>query len=567
LNQEQWGPSLPISIETHINKYREQGESFKDCCVRQAHNLKDSEEHYYAYKYILLDQRFLPGGRIQNSVGALRATTAFNCYVSRTIPDSMDGIMGALAESAQTMRMGGGIGYDFSTLRPGGENISTIHSPSSGPVSFMGIFDATCKTISAAGHRRGAQMGVLRIDHPDIETFIHAKQNRDALTQFNISVAVTDEFMDCLKKGKPFDLKFNDKVYDTINPQMLWDSIMRNTWEWAEPGILFIDTINKKNNLWYAEEIAATNPCGEQPLPPFGACLLGSFNLVKYVDQETRKFNYDQFVSDVQWVVRSMDNVIDVTNYPLPEQQREAKNKRRMGLGITGVANAIEFMGFPYASPEFNRELGKILRTLRNSTYFTSTELSREKGSFPLYDRDKYLQGQFIKTLPDVIQERIHKYGMRNSHLLSIAPTGTISLCADNISSGCEPVFSKEYQRTIIKDGGPVTDVITDYGYREWGVQPKTAGECTPDEHVSVLNLCSKYVDSAVSKTCNIGSDVSWEDFKDVYIKAYKGGASGCTTYRAAGSRQGVLVEKKSEEPEEGAACYIDPVTGKKSCD
>lgn len=565
---DNWGPTLPISVETHKNKYREGGESFKDCCKRQAHTLKDSEEHYYAYKDILLNQRFLPAGRIQNSIGATRNTTCYNCFVSRTIEDSMEGIMDAVKESAETMRMGGGIGYDFSTLRPFGSNISTIGSPSSGPVSFMGIFDATCKTISAAGHRRGAQMGILRVDHPDIEEFIHAKQNSDTLTQFNISVGITDEFMECLTRGRPsFDLRFNDRVYRTVNPATLWDTIMRNTWEWAEPGVIFVDTINKKNNLWYCEEIAATNPCGEQPLPPYGACLLGSFNLVKYVTED-RKFNYDLFTVDISTVVRSLDNIIDVASYPLVEQKEEARNKRRMGIGITGVANALEYVGFNYASDEFKRELRRILRTLRDTAYRTSIRLSKEKGYFPLYQRDEYLQGRFIQTLPDDIQQGIKDHGIRNSHLLSIAPTGTISLCADNISSGIEPVFARSYKRIVIKEHGPVEESIDDYGVRTFGTNPRTTDEVAAREHVDILCLASRYVDSAVSKTCNIGDDVTWDEFKDLYIQAYKGGASGCTTFRAAGSRSGILIKKEEENgTDEGAACYIDPTTGTRSCD
>jgi len=563
---KEWGPTLPISIETHKNKYREGGESFKDCVVRQAHTLKDSEEHYHAYKDILLNQRFLPAGRIQNAVGAVRSTTAYNCFVCGTIHDSMAGIFDAAGESAQTMRMGGGIGYDFSTLRPRNSIINSLGSFSSGPVSFMGIFDASCKTISSVGHRRGAQMGVLRVDHPDIEEFIHAKQNSGNLTQFNISVGITDEFMECLAKGTPFDLKFNGVVYRTIDPQALWDALMRSTWEWAEPGVIFLDTINKKNNLWYCEEICATNPCGEQPLPPYGACLLGSFNLTKYVNLEEKKFDFSKFNEDIPWVVRSMDNIVDRASYPLDNQRREANNKRRMGLGITGLANALEYLGHPYGSEGFQRETAKILRTLRDTAYRASIELAKEKGSFPLFDAEKYCQGRFIKSLPESIRRDIAEYGIRNSHLLSIAPTGTISLCADNVSSGCEPVFALAYSRTIIKEGGPVTEEITDYGFREWGVEGRTANECTADEHVDILNLCSKYVDSAISKTCNVGADVHWDDFKDIYIKAYRGGASGCTTYRSAGSRQGILEEKPKDE-EEGAACYIDEVTGKRSCD
>jgi len=563
------GPTLPISEEIHSAKHRLKGESFREAMSRIANVLADSPLHYESYRQILLEQRFLPGGRIQAAIGSPRKTTAFNCYVSRTIDDSAEGIMEAAKEAFKTMRLGGGIGYDFSTLRPRGDVIVSLDSKSSGPLSFMQIFDSICATVSSAGHRRGAQMGVMRVDHPDIEEFIEAKTNSTNLTRFNISVGVTDKFMQAVEDGGDFDLVFNGKTYKRVDARYLWDKIMRATWDWAEPGILFIDRINEMNNLWYCENIAATNPCGEQPLPPYGACLLGSFNLVKYIIEYQPghyRFNWDQFKADVPVVVRAQDNVIDTTIYPLVEQEKEAKSKRRMGLGYTGLANAGEVLGYPYGSAEFLKFHTKVARVLANEAYKASALLAKEKGSFELFDKEKYLEGKFIKRLDRDTQDLIATYGIRNSHLTSIAPTGTISLGADNVSSGCEPVFSHFYDRTIISDAMETrVERVSDYGYRVWGIKGKTADECTTDEHLSVLLTANDWVDSAVSKTLNVGEKVSWEEFKDIYMKAWKGRAKGCTTFRAAGKRYGILNVVKEEEA--GAACYYDVNTGKKSCE
>jgi len=558
---EHYGPTLPISEEIHAVKYRADGETFRESQSRVANTLSDDPEHFYKFRSILLPQRFLPAGRVQASVGSPRKTTAFNCFVSRTIEDSMDGIMDAAKESAQTMRLGGGIGYDFSTLRPKGDKIITLDSKASGVISFMEIFDAICKTVSSAGNRRGAQMGVLRIDHPDIEEFIEAKTNSTELTKFNISIGVTDEFMVAVTKGTDFELCFNGQVYKRVDAQYLWDKVMRATWDWAEPGILFIDRINNWNNLWYCETIAATNPCGEQPLPPYGACLLGSFNLVKYLTTDL-KFNWDQFLADIPVVVRAMDNIIDRTVYPLPEQEKEAKDKRRMGLGIAGLANAGEAQGMVYGDRKFLRFTEKVLKLLANESYRTSALLAKEKGSFPLYDK-QYLEGKFLQQLDEDVQELIKKHGIRNSHLTSIAPTGTISLSADNISSGIEPVFSHHYDRTIQTEEASIVEEVSDYAYRELGVRGKTADECTLDEHLGVLVVASKWVDSAVSKTMNVGDDVTWDEFKSVYVQAWKKGCKGATTFRASGERYGILNAKPTES---GDACYIDEKTGQKTC-
>lgn len=578
---EQYGPTIAISEEIHAMKYRGKGETFREAMTRVAEALKDNESHFNNFRNILYNQRFLPAGRVQSAMGAPRRVTPYNCFVSMTIEDSMDGIMEAARRAAETMRLGGGIGYDFSTLRPRGTLIKSLDSKSSGPLSFMEIFNAVCKTISSAGHRRGAQMGVLRVDHPDIEEFIRAKNNSDNLTQFNISVGVTDKFMTAVKDDLDFDLQFDGRIYKTVSARALWDDILRSTWDWAEPGILFIDRINRKNNLWYAEKIAATNPCGEQPLPPNGACLLGSFNLAKYIVEYDGKytFNMNQLRNDIPHVVRAMDNVVDRAVYPLKEQEQEAKSKRRMGLGVTGVANAIEALGFEYGSERFLQTLEEIMGVIRNVAYRTSVELAIEKGPFPLFTQ-AYLESDFAKSLPSDIRNLISDHGIRNSHLLSVAPTGTISLSADNVSSGIEPVFSHYYDRTIQTFNGPRTERVEDYGYRVFGVKGKTADELSVFDHVKVLNVASRFVDSACSKTCNVGSDVSWEDFKQVYMDAYDGGASGCTTFRSAGKRYGILnaatSEDVAEEPvveetqdyiEEGGACYFDPATGLRQCE
>lgn len=606
------GPQVPYSQELHAQKYRGSGESFREAMNRIAAALKDDDQHFADFRDALLGMRFLPAGRIQSAMGSTRQVTPYNCYVSGTINDSfVDGegsIMVRAAEAAATMRMGGGIGYDFSTLRPRGDLIRKLQSHSSGPISFMHIFDAICKCVASSGHRRGAQMGVMRVDHPDIEEFIHAKQpGKDVqplwdlvaelpegaqkqqlvmslqqtlkLTGFNVSVAITDKFMECVASGEPFPLTFEGRTYREVDARALWDAIMRGTWDWAEPGVLFIDAINRMNNLWYCETIAATNPCGEQPLPPYGACLLGSFNLVKYIYKDGAgrfSFDWDQYREDIPQVVRAMDNVVDRAIYPLPQQKQEAKDKRRMGLGITGLANAAEALGHEYGSPAFLAFEAEVLDTLRDESYLASAHIAKVKGSFPKFDKDKYLQGQFIKTLREDVRDAIAKYGIRNSHLTSIAPTGTISLCADNVSSGIEPVFAYSFDRTVIEFSGPRVETVEDYGARVFGVRGKTCSRVTVQEHVAALTVAAQRVDSAVSKTCNVPSDIGWEDFKNVYVSAWEGGAKGCTTFRLGGKRSGILVAKDDgNEPEADAPeteepasqCRIDPATGRRECE
>ncbi len=552
----------------HATKYRAPGESFDEAMNRQAGALTNGREEFQAFRNIIRPMKFMSGGRIQAAVGSPKRVSSYSCFVSGTIYDSFieggGSIMARAKEAAQTMRMGGGIGYDFSTLRPRGAAIKKLGSTASGPVSFMGIYDALCKCVASSGHRRGAQMGVIRVDHPDIVEFIHCKQNLTDLTSFNLSIAVTDEFMRAVERGSTFRLMFQRKTYEVIDARALWEKIMRSTWDWGEPGVLFIDTINNQNNLWYCETIRATNPCGEQPLSPYGGCLLGSFNLTKYLKDGPGcgnwEFDYDSFIGDIAPVVRAMDCVIDVASYPLFEQEQEALNKRRMGLGITGLANAGEAQGYRYGQDEFLQFERTALTLLRNYTYRASALLAKERGSFPLFDRDKYLEGAFAQTLPADVRDLIAKYGIRNSHLTSIAPAGTISLCADNVSSGVEPTFANSVRRTIQMRDGPEEHVIEDYAYANLGIVPTEAVDVTADEHLAVLTTAQALVDSSVSKTCNVSPTMEWDDFTDIYMRAWKGGAKGCTTFNPDGRRKGILKDDAD------LSCSVDPTSGRRDC-
>lgn len=569
----EFGPQHPFCDQVHAEKYRGQGEGFPEAMNRIASALSDDETHYRQFRDVIRDMRFMPAGRVQSAMGSSRVVTPYNCFVSGRIEDSFvegnGSIMNRAKEAAQTMRLGGGIGYNFSTLRPRGADIRKLGSKSSGPVSFMEIFDAVCRCVASSGHRRGAQMGVLRIDHPDIEEFIHAKQNVSRLTGFNLSVAVTDRFMECLASGRPFPLVFDGRVHREVDPEAIWEMLMRSTWDWAEPGVLFIDTINRMNNLWYCEEISATNPCGEQPLPPYGACLLGSFNLTKYlsgaspITRQVPQFNYEQLREDIPHVVRAMDNVVSRATYPLYEQQQEAHSKRRMGLGITGLANTAEALGFPYGSAGFIAFESSVLECIRDESYIASARLAKEKGSFKLYDEERFTSGQFFKTLSQEAQSSIECYGLRNSHLTSIAPTGTISLAADNVSSGIEPVFSYESRRLVNMPDGQVEVLLQDYGVSRLNIRGKAAKDVTVQEHIDVLIAAATRVDSAVSKTLNIPSTTPWAQFKQVYIEAWERGAKGCTTFTDGGKREGILTAM----PDGPEACTFDPSTGMKSCE
>lgn len=569
------GPELLFSDQVHAEKHRLDGEDFREATNRVANALKDSDTHFHALRDIYGNMRQMMAGRVQIAMGASHAVTPYNCFVSGPIEDSFtkdDGsIMMRATQAARTMQLGGGIGYDFSLLRPKGELIRGVMALTDGPLAFLPIYNAICEATSSSGNRRGAMMGVMRIDHPDIEAFIHVKQKLGVLEGFNLSVAVTDEFMECLASGQKFALRWGGKIYRWVDPEALWDMLMRSTWDWGEPGVIFIDTVNKMNNLWYCETIAATNPCGEQPLPPFGACLLGSFNLTRYVHKDIGGFyyfDYDQFKADIPHVVRAADNVVDRAIYPLPEQEAEAKSKRRMGLGVTGLANAGEVLGFPYGSPEFLEFEREVLTVLRDEAYLASTELAAEKGSFPLFNAELFLQSGFAKTLPGHVRHAIRTKGLRNSHLTSIAPTGTISIAMDYVSSGVEPVFSYGGERLVRMASGETIAEVSDYGYREFGIRGKLAADITAQEHLDVLTVASGLVDSAVSKTCNVDGSMPWEQFKGIYRQAWKRGCKGCTTFNKDGKRMGILrAEKIQEESEpEYGSCSIDPATGRKDC-
>lgn len=555
------GPQTPAGLATMRVKYAQPGEDWRAICNRTASAVADDDEHYMAFRDIQLDMRFIMGGRNLAMLGTSKLTTANNCYVSGPVEDSILSIFERVKEAAQTQQMGGGIGYDFSLIRPRGDLVRSMGTRASGPISFMQVFDAMGRTISSYGNRSGAQMGILRVDHPDIEEFILAKQNGDRLNCFNISIAITDEFMEAVKEGRSFDLQFNGRVYRSIDARTLWETIMRATWDWAEPGVVFIDRINEMNNLRYCETIYATNPCSEQPLPPYGACLLGAFNLPRYLRPLARPsalegrywFDWVQFKEDIPITVRAMDNVVDIARYPLPEQEAQAKAKRRMGLGVMGLANCLEAQGLPYGSPKFIHEARCIMQTLANEAYFASACLADEKGAFPAYDK-RYLGSKFLlKAISPAVRGRIAQSGMRNSHLTTVAPTGTTAFMADNVSSGIEPVFSREEVRRVRMPDGEEEMHVKDYGVA-MGVEPRVAGEVSPSEHVAVLCAVQGYVDSAVSKTCNVPSATPWDDFKKVYQVAWEGGAKGCATYTVGGKREGV----RSEITEcQGASCQV----------
>lgn len=574
------GPKLAFSDKLHATKYRSKGEGFGESQDRVASALTTDPDQYHTVREIMRAMRFMGAGRVQSACGAPKHVTPYNCFVSGTIEDSFvhdeGSIMDRAKEAATTMRMGGGIGYDFSTLRPRGAMIKKLDSKSSGPITFMGIFNEVCTCTASSGNRRGAQMGVLRVDHPDIEEFIMAKQNADKLTGFNLSIAITDKFMEAVVDGTDFELVWGGETWETIDARALWEMIMRSTYNWAEPGVLFIDEINRMNNLSYCEEIVATNPCGEQPLPPFGACLLGSFNLTKYlkyvgeiqtaIPQPRYDFDYDQFKTDIPYIVRMMDRVVDTASFPLPEQQEEALSKRRMGLGYTGLANAIEAMGHPYGSSGFLKVHRKISEILRDEAYRASALLAKELGSFPLFDRDEYLKSPFVRRLPEDIQDLISEYGIRNSHLISFAPCGTISLCADNISSGVEPVQDYFVKRAIQTMDGSEVQVLEDYGHRVLGTKGLRISEVSTFAHLAVLSLSQEFADSSVSKTINLPKEIEWEDFKKVYMDAWKMKCKGCTTYRPG--KRGSVIESASEDDiKEGASCEQDKDTGRWECE
>ena len=524
--------------------------------LAQAEKPEDRRAHALDFAQALAGHRFLPAGRIIAGAGTDRSVTLFNCFVMGTIPDSMDGIFSALREAALTLQQGGGIGYDFSTLRPKGAPVKGVGADASGPVSFMDVWDAMCRTIMSAGSRRGAMMATLACDHPDVEEFIAAKQREGRLTNFNLSVLVSDALMAAVKGDAPWELKFDGRVYKTIRARDLWDRIMRATYEYAEPGVIFIDRINELNNLAYCETIRATNPCGEQPLPPYGACLLGSINLSKLVKEPFSKsahLDLDALARLTRSAIRMLDNAIDVSRFPLDAQRAEAQAKRRIGLGVTGLANALIFCRSRYGSPESIALIETWLSTLSHAAYAASAELAKEKGTFPLYDVSEYLARPHIQALPEDIRDAIAAHGIRNALVTSIAPTGTISLFAGNVSSGIEPVFAYSYKRRVLQpDGTRTEENVEDYVYRAFRAQFGDAAlpdyfvnaqTLSPDDHLRVQAVAQKYVDSSISKTINVPAEISFDAFKDVYLSAYEMGCKGCTTYRPNAVTGAVLEE------------------------
>ena len=527
-----------------------------------------AEEFYGA----LTGYRFLPAGRILAGAGTDRRVTLFNCFVMGAVEDDMGSIFENLKEAALTMQQGGGIGYDFSTLRPRGAPVRGVGADASGPLSFMDVWDAMCRTIMSAGSRRGAMMATLRCDHPDIEDFITAKQDPARLRMFNLSVLVTDGFMTAIRDDTDWPLVFGDTVFRTVSARDLWDRIMRATYDYAEPGVIFIDRVNQENNLSYCETIAATNPCGEQPLPPYGACLLGSVNLARLV---RNPFDDGAGIDDAELAdlaavaIRMMDNVVDVSRFPLEAQAHEAKAKRRIGLGVTGLADALLMCRERYGSAQAAELTSRWMAVIERSAYLTSSALAREKGAFPLYERDAYLRSGHVSRLDRDIRDAIAQNGMRNALVTSIAPTGTISLFADNVSSGVEPVFAHSYTRKVLMpDGMREEETVSDYAVRVF--HDKSGGDAelpdyfvtaqtlTPDDHIAMQAALQKHVDSSISKTVNCPPDIGFEAFKDLYARAYGLGLKGCTTYRPNAVTGSVLEVSEPPATDSQASLPLD---------
>ena len=544
--------------------------------------------------YDLLENfRFLPGGRILAGAGTPHHVTLLNCFVMGSIEDSMEGIFTALKEGALTMQQGGGVGYDFSTLRPQGAPATHAGTVSSGPVSFMRIWDSMCGTLLSSGNRRGAMMATLRCDHPDIETFIEAKREPSELRNFNLSVLVNDDFMQAVRADEEWSLRFPVlpderadtveevawpgysqlvpcRIYNRVSARDLWSRIMLANYDVAEPGVLFIDRINRENNLHYRERIAATNPCGEIPLPPYGACDLGSLNLTAYVSapfREKARFDEKRFLNDAATAVRFLDNVIDLSRFPLHSQQLQAAATRRIGLGVTGLADLLMMLGMRYGDEKSLGWLDQLFKSLRDAVYQASCDLADEKGVFPALIPEDYLESGFAKRLPPYIRRRIAESGLRNSHLLAIAPTGTISLLANNLSSGLEPVFDYSFQRKLLSDKEePSLAQVEDYAWKIWRQTGSTAipkhfvtsKEVTPEEHLSILARIQPYIDNAISKTINVPESCPFEMFSNIFGRAYELGLKGCTTYRPNAIRGQVLSGSQSEAPGQLTCCMTD---------
>ncbi|MCR4333073.1 MAG: adenosylcobalamin-dependent ribonucleoside-diphosphate reductase [Sulfuricaulis sp.] len=598
----QLAKTLDTAIARHVwaTRYRYADEPGIDVTwqrVARALAAVEAEPSVWERRFVglLTDFRFLPGGRILAGAGTSRRVTLFNCFVMGTIEDSMDGIFEALKEGALTMQQGGGVGYDFSTLRPAGTAARQAGTIASGPVSFMHIWDSMCATVLSTGARRGAMMATLRVDHPDIETFIDAKRQPGKLTHFNCSVLLSDAFMAAVHADADWPLLFPSaalgpsggediqrdwpgfeepvpcRVFRRLRARELWEHIMRATYNHAEPGVLFVDRINQWNNLGDRERISATNPCGEIPLPPYGACDLGSINLTRFVVKafgDTAWLDLDALGETARLATRLLDNVIDVSQFPLLAQAEQARGSRRLGLGITGLADALIMLGLHYDSDAARERAREAMATITHMAYRASIELAREKRPFPFFDKARFLDRPFIRALPGDIRTGIARDGIRNSHLTAIAPTGSISLLAGNVSSGIEPVFRHELCRPVLTgDGRRESFLVQDDAWRRWQVEHPDgslppafveAEELAPEAHLAMQAALQPYVDSAISKTINVPESMPFADFKAIYQRAFELGLKGCTTYRPNPVTGRLLQDVETDTP----CCGIERESG-----